>query len=258
MTIPIALVLLAGTLVLSTPTHAYASFKAKVTVKLSSSSPGTSTTIQIKVCWSGAASGDTVDLDEQSTSSLLWAVISKDRISAPKACKVWSRTSGKIGQYPYRAEVRQGHSVIDTSAIETDRTFGTISAMAFFTSEFGCQGGGTVSSGGQSYNYFCTLSAAPQSSSDANMFLHPTTCRSLTLRMTATDNPAGSSTDASNLVVEVQQSGLVQPAIFGSNDIENFTYHLNGTVSVLNVWASPGYSLGESVYFLSSGSTAVC
>jgi hypothetical protein len=258
MTIPIALVLLAGTLVLSIPTHAFASSKAKVTVKLSASSPGISTTIRIKVCWSSAAKGDTVNLDEQSTSSLLWAVVSKDTVPASKGCKVWSRTSGKIGDYPYRADVRLGHSVLDTSAIETDRTFGTISAMQFFTSELGCQGGGTVTAGTASYPYFCTLSAGPQASSDFNMFLHPTTCRSLTLRMTATDNPDGSPTDTSNLVVEVIQGSTSQPAIFGANNVENFTYHLSGKASALNVWASPGNVPGEAVYFLTQGSTAFC
>jgi hypothetical protein len=258
LTVPIALVLLASSLVLSMPSSSFASSAGKVTVKLSNASPGTSTPIQIKVCWSGAPSGDTVILDEESTASLLWAVVASAKIPSTSGCRVWHRSSGKIGNYPYRAEVRLGHSVLDTSATETERTFGTISAMTFFTSVIGCQGGGSVTSGGQSYSYFCTLSAAPESSSNANSFLHRTSCRSLTLRMTATDNPAGSASDASNDVVEVQQSGLVQPAIFGSNEIENFTYHLNGTVSVLNVWASPGFSTGESVYFLDTGSTAVC
>jgi hypothetical protein len=257
-TIPIALVLLAATLVLSTPTHSYASSKPKVTVKLSTSSPGIAKAIQIKVCWSDAARGDTVNLDEESTASLSWVVVSKEEVSTSSGCKVWSRSSGKIGEYPYRAAVRQGHSTLDTSAIETDRTFGTISAMAFFSSEFGCQGGGTVTAGTEAYQYFCELSAGPQATSDYNSFLHPTTCRSLSLRMIATDNPKGSPSDTSNLVVEVVQGGSTQPAIFGANDIENFTYHLSGAVSALNVWATPGNVPGEAVYFLAPGSTAVC
>jgi hypothetical protein len=256
--VPITLVVLASMVLLSTPTISNASSGAKVTVKLSNSSPRPSTSIQVKVCWSNAAGGDTVDLDEESTATLSWTLISKQQISKSKGCKVWARPSGKIGDFPYRGEVRQGHSLLDTSPIETDRTFGTISAGAFFTSEFGCQGAGTVSSGTQTYDYFCTLSAGPRATSNFNTFLHPTTCRSLTLRMIATDNAKGSPTDKSNLVVEVIQGGSAQPAVFGANDLETFTYHLNGSVSALNVWATPGNVLGEAVYFLTQGSTAVC
>jgi hypothetical protein len=256
--IPIALVLLTSTLFLSTPSLSFASATTKVTLQLSNTNPGTSTTIQVKACWSNAASGDTVNLDEESTSTLSWVAVAKHEISASHGCKVWSRPSGTIGEYPYRAQLRQGHSVLDTSKTRTDRTFGTISAMAFFISEFGCQGGGTVSTGTQSYNYFCTLSAGPKASSNFNMFLHPTTCRSLTLRMIGTDDSKGSPSDTSNLVVEVIQSGSPQPAIFGANDIDTFTYHLNGTMSALNVWATPGNVPGEAVYFLTQGSTAVC
>ncbi len=107
-TVPIALVLLASMLVLSMPSATLASSKPKVTVKLSNASPGTSTTIQVKVCWNNAASGDTVRLDEESTATLSWNVTSTTTISMPKGCKVWSRSSGKIGDYPYRADLPSG------------------------------------------------------------------------------------------------------------------------------------------------------
>lgn len=254
----IGVVMIVSSMLIVPTSLSFASSKPGLTVKLSNSDPSPSTTIQIKVCWSNAVSGDTVSLEEESTTSLSWRVVTKATISTSSGCKEWSRSTGKIGEFPYRGEVRQGSSVVAKSGVETDHTFGTISATTFFMSELGCQGGGTVSTGAQTYQYFCTLSAGSKASSNYDAFLHPTTCRSLTLRMIATDNSKGSPTDTSNVVVEIQQSGQTQPAIFGANDIENFTYHLNGSAGALNVWASAGFTPGEAVYFLTSGSTAVC
>jgi hypothetical protein len=144
------------------------------------------------------------------------------------------------------------------STVIVERTFGTISAAALFSSEFGCQGGGTVSSGAQTYNYFCSLNAGPKSQSDYIMFSRPTTCTSMTLRMTATGDAMGNPSDNSTITVEIQQNNTVQPAIFTDNQLENFTYHLSADGAALNIWDSPGNSDGDAAYFLTTGSTALC
>jgi hypothetical protein len=256
--VSLACVLVVSLFALTVPAQSAFATSLKVTEQFSNASPAAMATVQVTVCWVGAQRGDTVELDEQSLASLLWKSTSRETISAAKGCKQWARTSGAIGDYPYRAEVRKGRSVLGTSPIMIERTFGTISAASLFNSEFGCQGSGTVASGAQTYSYFCSLSAGPKSQSDYLTFSHPTTCRSLTLSMTATGNAKGNPADNSTVVVEIQQGNDVQPAIFNDNQLENFTYHLNGDSAALNIWDNPGNSDGDAAYFLTNGSTAYC
>jgi hypothetical protein len=257
-TVPLALALLATLLAFAVTSESAVAASLKVTERLSSSSPSTSTTIHITVCWANARRGDTVELDEQSLSSLLWKAVSHEVIGADKGCQQWTRSSGPIGNYPYRAEVRSGRPVVGTSPVTVERTFGTIPASSLFVSEFGCQGGGTVSSGSKTYPYFCSLSAGPQSQSDYLMFSRPTTCSSMTLSMTATGNAKGNPSDNSTVTVELQQANSVQPAIFVDNQVENFTYRLSANGDALNIWDNPGNSDGDAAYFLTNGSTAYC
>jgi len=249
---------LVSLLVFIVPAQSAVAGKAKITERLSNTSPSASQTIHVTVCWSNAQRGDTVELDEQSTSSLLWKSVSHASTGAAKGCEVWSRTSGTIGNYPYRAQVRHGRDVLGSSTVAIERTFGTISAAVFFNSEFGCQGGGTVSTGTQTYNYFCTLSAGPEAQSNYLTFLRPTTCKSLTLSMTATGDAKGNPADKSTMVVEIQQDNQVQPAIFVDNELESFTYHLDDHSAALNIWDNPGNSDGDAAYFLTNGSKAIC
>jgi hypothetical protein len=244
--------------VFAVPAQSAANGPIKVSERLSNTGPTTSTTIHITVCWVNAPRGDSVELDEQSSSSLLWKAVSHATVSSAKGCVVWARTSGAIGQYPYRAEVRHAKSVVGTSSVTLERTFGTISGASFFVGEFGCQGGGSVSTGTQTYNYFCSLSAGPKAQSDFISFPRATTCRSLTLSMVATGDASGNPADHSTMVVEIQQDNTVQSAIFTDNELENFTYHLSSHAAALNIWDSPGNSDGDSTYFLTNGSSAVC
>ncbi|MGB8197222.1 MAG: hypothetical protein WCF25_09485 [Acidimicrobiales bacterium] len=232
--------------------------RAKVTERLSYVNPATSTTIHITACWTNALRGDDIELDVQSTSTLLWRAVTHATISGPKGCITWARATGTIGKYPYRVDVRQGKSAVAVSSISLERTFGTISGAAFFKGEFGCQSSGTVSTGTQTYNYFCSLSAGPEAASDYLTFPMPTTCRSLTLRMVATGNPQGNPADKSTMVVEIQQDNMTQPALFVDNVLETFTYHLDSHAAALNIWDSPGNSDGDVAYFLTPGSTAIC
>jgi hypothetical protein len=232
--------------------------RAKVTEHLSNASPLTSTTIHVSACWSNALRGDAIELDVQSASSLLWKAVAHATIGAPKGCETWTRPTGAIGKYPYRADVRQGRTVVAVSSISLERTFGTISGAAFFKGEFGCQSSGTVSTGTQTYNYFCSLSAGPEAASDYVAFPMPTTCRSLTLRMVATGDPQGNPADKSTMVVEIQQDNMTQPALFVDNALETFTYHLDSHAAALNIWDSPGNSDVAVAYFLTPGSTAIC
>jgi hypothetical protein len=257
-TIPLALAVLASMLALAVPAQSATVGKLKVTVRLSNANPSTSTTIHATACWTNAQRGDVVELDVQSPSTLLWKVVDHAPVSAAKGCEVWARTSGTIGKYPYRSDIRHGRSVVGLSPVSLERTFGTISAESFFKGEFGCQGGGMVSTGSQSYSYFCSLSAGPKSQSDFITFPLATTCRSLTLSMVATGNVKGNPADNSTVVVEIQQDNNTQPAIFADNVLENFTYHLDSHAAALNIWDSPGNSDGDAAYFLTSGSTAIC
>jgi hypothetical protein len=254
----LALVLLTSSLIFAAPAQSAVAGPLKVTERLSSTEPSTSTTIHITACWVNAQRGDVIGLDEQSASTLLWKAVTHKTIATAKGCTVWARSSGVIGNYPYRAEVRQGRSILKVSSVTLERTFGTISAASFFVAEFGCQGSGTVSTGAQSYGYFCSLNAGPQSQSDYVTFPHTTTCRSLTLSMIATGNAKGNPADHAAIVVEVQQDNVVQPAIFTDNELENFTYHLDSHAAALNVWDNQANSDGDAVYFLTSGSTANC
>lgn len=256
--LPLASAILLSSLVFALPAQSAVSGPIKVTERLSNAGPMTSTTIHVTVCWVGAPRGDSVELDEQSSSSLLWKTVAHETTSSVKGCAVWTRSSGAIGQYPYRGEVRRGKTVVGTSSVMLERTYGTISAAAFFIGEFGCQDSGSVSTGTQTYNYFCSLSAGPKAQSDYITFPRATTCRSLTLSMVATGNPSGNPSDHSTMVVEIQQDNNVQPAIFTDNQLKSFTYHLNSHAAALNIWDSPGNSDGDDAYFLADGSTAVC
>jgi hypothetical protein len=257
-TMPLALAVLASILAFAVPAQSATAGKLKVTERLSNANPSTSTTIHATACWTNAQRGDVVELDVQSPSTLLWKVVAHAPVTTVKGCDVWARTSGAIGKYPYRADVRHGRAVEGMSPVSLERTFGTISAESFFKGEFGCQGGGTVSTGSQTYNYFCSLSAGPKSQSDFITFPLATTCRSLTLSMVATGNAKGDPADSSTVVVEIQQDNNTQPAIFTDNVLENFTYHLDSHAAALNIWDSPGNSDGDAAYFLTSGSTAIC
>jgi len=257
-TLPLVSALLFSSLAFASPAQSAANGSLKVSERLSNVSPSTSTTIHVTVCWVNARRGDSVELDEQSSSSLLWRAVTHAKANAAKGCSAWARPSGAIGQYPYRAEVRQGKSVVGLSAVTLERTYGTISAASFFEGEFGCQGAGTVSTGVQTYNYFCSLSAGPKAQSDYIAFPRATTCRLLTLSMVATGDASGNTADHSTIVVEIQQDNTVQSAIFTDNQLENFTYHLSSHAAALNIWDSPGNSDGDFAYFLASGSTAIC
>jgi len=257
-TLHLAVTLLIASLVFAVPAQSAVNGALKVTERLSNASPSTSTTIHLSVCWANAQRGDVVELDEQSSSTLLWKAENHAVITATKGCKVWPRTSGAIGQYPYRAEVRHGKSVLGTSPVSLERTFGTISGASFFVGEFGCEGGGTVSTGSQTYGYFCSLSAGPKAQSDYLTFPRPTTCRSLTLSMIATGDANGNPADHSTMVVEIQQDNTVQAAIFTDNELEKFTYHFSSHAAALNIWDSPGNTDGDFAFFLTNGSTAVC
>jgi hypothetical protein len=245
-------------LVFAMPAQSAINGLLKVTERLSNASPASSTTIHISVCWVNAQRGDVVELDEQSSSTLLWKAVSHEVVTTARGCEALMRLSGPIGRYPYRAEVLHGKSVLGASSVTVERTFGTISAASFFGGEFGCQGGGTVSTGVETYNYFCSLRAGSKSQSDYVAFPRPTTCRSLTLSMIATGDVNGNPADHSTMVVEIQQDNTVQSAIFTDNELENFTYHLSSHAAALNIWDSPGNSDGDSAFFLSNGSTAIC
>lgn len=254
----LALALLIPSLVFAVPALSAVAGPLKVTQRLSNTEPATSTTIHVTACWVNAQHGDVIELDEQSSSTLLWKAVTHKTIDVVKGCAVWARTSGAIGNYPYRAEVRRGHSILKVSSATIERTFGVISAASFFEAEFGCQGSGTVSTGAQTYGYFCKLSAGPQSQSDLITFPRSTTCRSLTLSMISTGNAEGNPADHSTMVVEVQQDSAVQSAIFTDNEFEKFTYHLSTHSAALNIWDNPGNSDGDAVYFLTNGSSATC
>jgi hypothetical protein len=256
-TIPVAMSVLMSSILFAVPAQSAAG-APNVTVRMSNANPSASATIHITVCWTNAQKGDAVELDEQSTSTLLWKAVSHETVSTAKGCEPWARSSGAIGNYPYRAEVRAGKKVVGTSAVALERTFGTISAALFFEAEWGCQGGGTVSTGTQSYSYFCSLSAGPKAQSDYLAFTRPSTCRTLTLSMVGTGDAKGNPADNSSIVVEIQQDNLVQPAIFTDNQLENFTYHLTKDSAALNIWDSPGNSDGDYAFFLTKGSTANC
>lgn len=258
LTIPLAVAVLASMLVLAIPAQSAVVGKPKVTERLSNANPSTATMIHATACWTNAQRGEVVELDVQSTSTLLWKAVAHATIHVAKGCDAWARTSGALGKYPYRVDVRRGSSVVAMSSVTLERTFGTISGASFFKGEFGCQGGGTVSTGSQTYNYFCSLSAGPKSQSDYITFPLATTCRSLTLSMVATGNAKGNPADASTVVVEIQQDNNTQPAIFADNVLESFTYHLDAHAAALNIWDSPGNSDGDAAYFLTSGSTAIC
>jgi hypothetical protein len=257
-TISLVMALLMTSLVFTVPAQSAVAPRLKITERLSNASPSTSTTIHATACWFNAQRGDTVELDEQSPSTLLWKTVTHATISTIKGCKVWARPSGAIGQYPYRTEIRHGRSVLIASPSILERTFGTVTGATFFKSEFGCQGGGTVSTGAQTYNYFCMLSAGPQSQSDDVTFPLATTCRSLTLNMVATGDAKGNPADKSTVVVEIQQDGDVQSAIFTDNQLEKFTYKLDSHSAALNIWDNPGNSDGDAAYFLTNGSSAIC
>jgi hypothetical protein len=256
--IPLALAVLASWFVFVVPATSAVAGGPKATERLSNANPSAATTIHVTSCWTNAQRGDVVELDVQSSSTLSWKTVTHATIDATKGCEVWSRTAGAIGRYPYRTDVRHGRSVLAVSSVTLERTYGTISAEAFFKGEFGCQGGGTVSTGTQTYNYFCSLSAGPKAQSDYVTFPLATTCRSLTLSMVATGNAKGNPADNSTVVVEIQQDNNTQPAIFADNVLENFTYHLDGHAAALNIWDSPGNSDGDVTYFLTSGSSAIC
>jgi hypothetical protein len=257
-TIPLVLAVLASSLMLAVPAQSAVTGKVKITERLSNANPLTSTTIHLTACWTSARRGDVVELKVQSSSSLLWRAVTHATINATKGCEVWVRSAGSIGKYPYRVDVRRGPSVVGTSPVTLERTFGTISGASFFKGEFGCQGGGTVSTGTQTYDYFCSLSAGPKAQSDYITFPLATTCRSLTLSMVATGDAKGNPSDKSTVVVEIQQDNNTQPAIFTDNVVENFTYHLDSHAAALNIWDSPGNSDGDVAYFLTTGSTAIC
>jgi hypothetical protein len=257
-TVAVALSLLTTFLVLEVPAQSAVARSVKVTERVSNASPLTSTEIHFTVCWTNAPRGDAVELDDQSSATLLWKAVTHKAISNTKGCDQWVRTSGSIGNYSYRGEVRQGRTVEGTSPVTIERTFGTISGAAFFNGEFGCQGSGTVSTGTQSYSYFCSLSAGPQAQSDYITFPRPTTCRSLTLSMISTGDAQGNPADHSTMVVEIQQDNNVQPAIFTDNVLESFTYKLDNHAAALNIWDHPGNSDGDAAYFLTTGSSAIC
>ena len=63
----------------------------------------------------------------------------------------------------------------------------------------------------------------------------------------------GNPVDNSTVVMEIQQGNDVQPAIFTDNQLENFTYHLNGGSAALNIWDNPSNSDGDAAYFLTNG-----
>jgi hypothetical protein len=254
----LALALLTSSLLFAAPAQSAVAGPLKVVERLSSTDPTTSTTIHITACWVNAQRGDTIELDEQSSSTLTWKAVTHKTIGIAKGCTVWARTSGAIGNYPYRVEVRHGRSILKVSPATLERTFGAVSAASFFVAEFGCQGSGTVSTGAKSYSYFCSLNAGPQSQSDLVTFPRASTCRSLTLSMVATGNAAGNPADHATMVVEIQQDNAVQSAIFADNELENFTYHLDSHTAALNIWDNQANSDGDAVYFLTTGSTAIC
>jgi hypothetical protein len=253
-----ALVLLVTSAIFATQASIAAAAPLKVTERLSNANPSTSSTLRVTVCWSNAKRGDVVELDEQSPSTLSWRAVDHATIHTGTGCDSWARTSGSIGKYLYRGDVHLGRSVLGMTPVVLERTYGTISAAAFFTAEWGCQGGGSVSTGTQSYAYFCSLNAGPEAQSDYLTFSRPTTCRSLTLSMVATGDVNGNPADHSTMVVEIQQDNLVQPALFVDNTLKSFTYHLDDHAAALNIWDSPGNSDGDAAYFLTNGSTASC
>jgi hypothetical protein len=257
-TVALALAVLVSLLAFAVPAQSADLGKLRVTERLSNANPSTSTTIHATACWTNARRGEVVELDVQSSATLSWKAVAHATIHAANGCETWARTSGALGKYPYRTDVRRGRSIVGMSSVSLERTFGTISAASFFKGEFGCQGGGTVSTGSQTYDYFCSLSAGPKSQSDYVTFPLATTCRSLTLSMVATGNAKGNPADTSTVVVEIQQDNNTQPAIFTDNELETFTYHLDGHAAALNIWDSPGNSDGDAAYFLTSGSSAIC
>src|ERR1700722_17363653 len=103
-TISLVMALLMTSLVFTVPAQSAVAPRLRITERLSNASPSTSTTIHATACWFNAQRGDTVELDEQSPSTLLWKTVTHATISTIKGCKVWARPSGAIGQYPYRTE----------------------------------------------------------------------------------------------------------------------------------------------------------
>ena len=235
----------------------------KVTVTFSNSAPEQSTPISATVCWSQARRGEVIELDAAAGLHQVWRAIDRYTARTASGCKPWSLNSGGIGSHPFRADVRLRNRVIVNGPSARLQTFGPINAATFFSSEFGCSNGGTVSTGTHTYGYFCSMSVGTSSASSPNAwtFQHSTTCRSITLAMVATDDSGGDTSSSGTETVNLIQSSLdPQVVSFGDNQVQTSTFQLDGSTGQIEGWGLSDSNSNNfnAIFFIANGSTADC
>jgi hypothetical protein len=240
-----------------------------VVVTFSNSAPEQSTSISATVCWSRARSGEVVELDAATGLHHVWRVVGRYTTRTASGCEPWSLSSGAIGSHPFRSDVRLHNRVIVNGPAANLRTFGTIDAATFFSSEFGCTDSGTVSTGSHTYGYFCDMNTGYYLASGPNAwtFRHSTTCRSITLAMVATDDSHGDVSSFGTETLDVIQNSLdPQVVSFGDNQVQTSTFHLDGSAGQIEGWglgdsnheSFSNYLWNNRVFFIANGSTADC